>query len=229
MTTTEIASVWDAALRRAEADVDERYSATTLERFFFLQRTVALMAPSACVNSLAATAFFHSEGFRPWSTDALAAHCSNIFHVHDHADPPTGDGLPLHWLCENIRSHARKEVYSRLGTLFGPAIRPYLESEGETMPKNWLTDTELEGAYFKADPGRHTLKIKGEPKETSGKFGGYDIPTDKGIFTSGSAQIFGPLKEYAKRHRSKIIGAILTFTVTMNEDDQKRYTNVTVR
>lgn len=85
------------------------------------------------------------------------------------------------------------------------------------------------GDFFNPDAGRHTLLVTGEPTERINNFGNQtvDIPTNQGVFSTGSFQILRPLADLYRR-KGKVKGSRLVMTVT-GKGNAKRYENVSVQ
>jgi len=110
------------------------------------------------------------------------------------------------------------------------AARARRDAKARTDNRPWF-DRATEGGFLSLDPGTYTLIISGVPEERVNDYGNpvLDIPTQKGILSTGSYSIMRPLARiYKSRGAEALIGARLTFTVT-GKAQAKRYENVQVQ
>lgn len=92
-------------------------------------------------------------------------------------------------------------------------------------------DRATDRDFLQLSPGTYTLIVTGPAVERVNNFGNQivDIPTQKGVLSTGAFSVLRPLAKIVKaRGPDAIQGARITFTVT-GEGVGKRYNNVVVQ
>lgn len=115
------------------------------------------------------------------------------------------------------------------GTSRVRAVPARVREDGRLEADNrpWF-DRALETQFWNPEPGSHTLKITGEPRERINNFGNpvVDLPTNLGVFSTGSYAILRPLAQRLKA-KGTLVGCILRFTA-VGDGPARRYEEVTV-
>src|SRR5438105_3018940 len=80
---------------------------------------------------------------------------------------------------------------------------------------SWLDDV-TQGMFWKPSQGRNTVKITGPITKRMSQWGkpSYDLPTDQGVFSTGSISFIQPLAEFVAKHNRNphaLLGRTLTF------------------
>ena len=94
--------------------------------------------------------------------------------------------------------------------------------------EEWI-DRVLETQFLQLEPGRHRMRITGEPSMVQSKRYGTDqlqLPTEDGIISSGAYSFMRPVAK-AKKAKGRLRGLTVSFTL-VGEGIDRRFENVAV-
>ena len=108
------------------------------------------------------------------------------------------------------------------------AAQAKADAKARTDNRPWF-DRATEGTFWTPEVGTYTVLLTDEVRERISSFGKpvIDIPTNKGVISTGAFALQRPLAQAYKRNGA-LKGARLTFTAT-GDGVARRYEDVTVQ